>query len=144
MKQNIVISACLLGEPCRYDGASKCCPLAYRLREKYNLIPVCPEVFGGLSTPRIPSEIMGDRVVNQSGVDVTAAYHRGAEVALQMAREGQVAFAVLKARSPSCGKGQVYDGTFTGHLIPGDGVTVEAFLAAGIPVYTEDEIERLI
>ena len=144
MKQNIIISACLLGEPCRYDGASKNHPLATRLREKYNLIPVCPEVFGGLPTPRIPSEIMGDRVVNKVGVDVTAEYHRGAEVALAMAREGKVAFAVLKARSPSCGKGEVYDGTFTGTLRRGHGITVAAFLEAGIPVYTEDEIESLL
>ncbi len=144
MKQNIIISACLLGEPCRYDGASKCCPLAYRLREKYNLIPICPEVFGGLPTPRVPSEIIGDRVVNKQGVDVSKEYRRGAEVALTLAREGQVAFAVLKARSPSCGKGKTYDGTFTGTLTDRHGITVEAFLEAGIPVYTEDEIERLI
>ena len=144
MKQNIIISACLLGEPCRYDGASKSAPLAYRLREKSNLIPVCPEVFGGLPTPRVPSEIVGDRVINQVGVDVTRQYQRGAEVALSMAREGKVAFAVLKARSPSCGKGKTYDGTFTGTLIDQHGVTVTAFLDAGILVYTEDEIEELI
>ena len=144
MKQNIIISACLLGEPCRYDGASKSAPLAYRLREKYNLIPVCPEVFGGLPTPRGPSEIVGERVVNKEGVDVTAQYRRGAETALSMAREGEVAFAVLKARSPSCGKGKTYDGTFTGTLTHRHGITVAMFLEAGIPVYTEDEIEGLI
>ena len=144
MKQNIIVSACLLGEPCRYDGASKTCQEVLRLRDRYNLIPVCPEVFGGLSTPRIPSERIGDRVVSKVGTDVTAQYLRGAETALRMAEAGQVAFALLKARSPSCGKGQIYDGTFTGTLTDRHGVTVELFLEAGIPVYTEEELACLL
>ena len=142
----LLISRCLLGDPCRYDGKSK--PLSAEtlqtLRERYKLIPVCPEVLGGLPTPRTPSERQGDRVVMKTGTDVTKEYRRGAEAALQAARENQVCAAVLKERSPSCGKGKIYDGTFTGTLKEGNGVTAEVLLEAGFAVIGESEIAKLI
>ena len=143
--KTLLISRCLLGEPCRYDGKSR--PLAAEtlqaLRARYDLIPVCPEVLGGLPTPRTPSERQGDRVVMKTGADVTEEYRRGAEATLQTAQENQVCAAVLKERSPSCGKGKIYDGTFTGTLKKGNGVTAEMLIDAGFAVYGESEIEAL-
>ena len=144
--KTLLISRCLLGEPCRYDGKSR--PLAAEtlqaLRARYDLIPVCPEVLGGLPTPRTPSERQGDRVVMKTGADVTKEYRRGAEAALQAAQENHVCAAVLKERSPSCGRGEIYDGTFTGTLTEGNGVTAQLLLEKGFTVYGESEIERLI
>ena len=143
--KTLLISRCLLGEKCRYDGKSK--PLPARtlraLRARYDLIPVCPEVLGGLPTPRTPSERQGDRVVMKTGADVTKEYRRGAETALRAAQENRVCAAVLKERSPSCGKGKIYDGSFTGTLKEGNGVTAEVLLNAGFTVYGESEIETL-
>ena len=144
--KRLLISRCLLGDPCRYDGKSR--PLAAEtlqaLRARYDLIPVCPEVLGGLPTPRTPSERQGSRVVMKTGADVTKEYRLGAEAALRAAQENQVCAAVLKERSPSCGKGKIYDGTFTGTLKEGNGVTAEMLINAGFAVYGESEIERLI
>ena len=142
----LLISRCLLGDSCRYDGKSKPLPdeTLQALRARYDLIPVCPEVLGGLPTPRTPSERQGDRVVMKTGADVTEEYRRGAAAALQAAQENQVCAAVLKERSPSCGKGKIYDGTFTGTLKKGNGVTAEMLIDAGFAVYGESEIERLI
>lgn len=144
--KRLLISRCLLGDPCRYDGKSR--PLAAEtlqaLRARYDLIPVCPEVLGGLPTPRTPSERQGSRVVMKTGADVTKEYRLGAEAALRAAQENQVCAAVLKERSPSCGKGKIYDGTFTGTLTNGNGVTAEMLIDAGFAVYGESEIERLI
>ena len=141
----LLISACLLGEPCRYDGKSKPLPAETlrRLRETYTLIPVCPEQAGGLPTPRVPSERRGDSVVSEAGTDVTAEYRAGAAFALELARRECVDAALLKARSPSCGKGEIYDGTFTRTLIPGNGVTAQLLTENGIPLYTEEELENL-
>ena len=119
----ILVSACLLGVPCRYDGQSKAHPLARALCEKHHVVPVCGEIFGGLPTPRTPAEIQGDRVVTRDGRDVTEAYRRGAEAAAQLARLTGARAAVLKERSPSCGSGAVYDGTFSGVLTEGWGIT---------------------
>lgn len=143
-KKNILVSACLLGTPCRYDGASKPNAKVIALSEKYNLIPVCPEVAGGLPTPRTPSEIVGERVLMRDGRDVTENYRRGAEIALKKARENSCDVAILKARSPSCGKGQVYDGTFSGTLTSGDGITAKLLSDAGITVLTEENICKLL
>lgn len=142
----LLISACLLGESCRYDGKSKPLPeeILRRLREQHELVPVCPEQAGGLPTPRAPSERRGVKVVSETGRDVTAEYEAGAKFALALARKERVDAALLKARSPSCGKGEVYDGTFTKTLIPGSGVTAELLTENGFPVYTEEEIETLI
>ena len=112
----ILISACLLGAACRYDGGSKPVLSVEALMGRYQLVPVCPEQLGGLPTPREPSERQGDLVVMKSGADVTAQYQRGAEQALHLARVFGCKKAVLKERSPSCGSGEIYDGTFSGKL----------------------------
>lgn len=141
---NILISACLLGCACRYDGKSKTHPAALLLREKHTLIPVCPEIYGGLPTPRLPSEIVGDKVQNSAGADMTEAYGQGAAEALRLAELFGCKVAVLKAKSPSCGKGKVYDGTFSRTLTDGDGVTAALLQKHGIKVYTEDEITEVL
>ena len=144
--KTLLISRCLLGDACRYDGKSKPLPAEtlQALRSRYELIPVCPEVLGGLPTPRTPSERQGGRVVMKTGADVTAEYRRGAEAALRLAQENRVCAAVLKERSPSCGKGEIYDGTFTGTLKDGNGVTAEMLLENGFTVFGESEIAKLI
>ncbi|MDO4316137.1 MAG: DUF523 domain-containing protein [Oscillospiraceae bacterium] len=139
----ILISACLLGVCCRYDGASKTHPLAGALAERHMLVPVCPEQLGGLPTPRRPAERRGDRVVTREA-DVTAQYCRGAEETLRLCRMLGCEAAVLKERSPSCGHGVIYDGTFTGTLRAGDGVAAELLQAHGIPVYGESQIRELL
>ena len=140
----ILVSACLLGCACRYDGQSKPHPLAMELARQGRAVPVCPEQLGGLPTPRLPSERQGDRVVTREGGDVTAQYRRGAEEALRLAELYGCRAAVLKERSPSCGCGRIYDGTFTGTLRPGDGVTAEMLKANGMQVYGESEIEQVL
>ena len=145
-KPYLLISKCLLGEPCRYDGKSVPLPTGVleKLNEKYNLISVCPEQAGGLPTPRVPAERIGARVVRKDGKDVTIEYRRGALEALALCRRYNITSALLKERSPSCGHGQVYDGTFSATLTAGDGVTAELLAAHGIPVYGESRIEELL
>lgn len=140
----ILISACLLGIPCRYDGASKVQPWAEELARCHELVPVCPEQLGGLPTPRDPSERREGRVVMNTGADVTEQYRRGAEAALRLCRMLGCEAAILKERSPSCGHGTIYDGTFTGTLTDGDGVTAELLLRNGIPVYGESQAAELL
>lgn len=140
----LLISACLLGVPCRYDGKSKPTAKIDALREKYELIPVCPEQSGGLPTPRTPSERIGNRVVMADGTDVTAQYQKGARSALELYLREGCAAAVLKERSPSCGSGEIYDGTFTRALVTGDGVTAELLKKNGIKVYGESELDALL
>ena len=139
----ILVSNCLLGCSCRYKGDGCRSDAVLALAKEHTLIGVCPEQMGGLSTPRAPSEIVGDKIINSEGVDVTAEYRRGAETALYLARLNQVDFAILKAKSPSCGKGRIYDGTFSGTLTDGDGVTVKLLTENGIPVYSENDLDEL-
>lgn len=140
----ILISACLLGLPCRYDGASKPQPWAAALAQRHELVPVCPEQLGGLPTPREPSERRGGHVVMRTGADVTEQYRRGAEAALALCRLLGCEAAILKERSPSCGHGKIYDGTFSGTLTKRDGVTAELLLRSGIRVYGESRAEELL
>lgn len=140
---NILISACLLGMPCRYDGNDNYTEKVLALGEYHNLIPVCPEQMGGLPTPRTPAERVGKFVLTRDGEDVTDEYRRGAEFALKMAQDNDCSAAVLKERSPSCGSGKIYDGSFSGTLTDGWGVTAELLLQNGISVYGESEIDRL-
>ena len=137
---------CLLGEPCRYDGKSV--PLdgtiIEKLKEKYTLVTVCPEQEGGLPTPRIPAERQGKNVVRRDGVDVTAEYRKGAEVALSLCRRFGISIALMKAKSPSCGAGRIYDGTFSGTPKEGDGVTVSLLSGNGIKIFTENDINSLL
>ena len=139
----LLVSACLLGTPCSYDGRSKADARIQALAEKYELVPVCPEELGGLPTPREPSERQGERIVMRSGRDVTAEYRRGAEAALALCLQNGCKAAVLKEKSPSCGCGQVYDGTFSRRLIEGDGVTAELLKAHGVAVYGESGAKKL-
>ena len=140
---NILVSACLMGVACKYSGGDNGCPDVLALGKRHILIPVCPEVYGGLPTPRPPAERQGDRVVTESGTDVTAQYQKGAMAAVQLAQLTGCEAAVLKKNSPSCGCGQIYDGTFTHTLTQGSGLTAEALQQAGIPVYNEDACKNL-
>ena len=136
----ILISACLLGVKCRYDGGGRPCPAALALAGTDELIPVCPEQLGGLPTPRMQSEIRDGQVIRRDGVSVDEAYRRGAAEAVRLAKLFSCELAVLKARSPSCGCGCIYDGSFTGTLIPGDGVTAALLKQQGLQVITEEEL----
>ncbi len=136
----ILVSACLLGVRCRYDGESKACPAVLDLAKEHELVPVCPEQLGGLPTPRTPAEIQGERVVTRDGRDVTKEYQKGAEEAARLYQLLRCDCAILKARSPSCGCGQVYDGAFSGALTPGDGVTAQALKRLGVRVMTEETL----
>ncbi|MBQ8321004.1 MAG: DUF523 domain-containing protein [Clostridia bacterium] len=140
MKENILVSACLLGLPCRYDGESRAYPETLALKEKYNLIPFCPEIYGGLPTPRTPSERVGDRVITRDGRDVTENYRRGAECAYHLCKLYGCKKAILKAKSPACGSGKIYDGSFTRTLTDGDGVTAEYLKKRGITVIDESAV----
>jgi len=139
----ILVSRCLLGEPCRYDGRS--CPerAVQELGKEHTLIPVCPECDGGLPTPRPPAEITGGKVINAEGYDVTREYRKGAESALQKAREEKPDLVILKAKSPSCGVGKIYDGSFSRTLTEGNGVTADLLLKAGYRVITEKQLEEI-
>ena len=134
----ILVSACLLGTPCRYDGSGKADARLLKLGAKRQLIPVCPELLGGLPTPRPPAERVGARILDKDGADVTAAFLRGAQETLRLARLLGCKTAILKARSPSCGAGQIYDGTFSSRLIAGHGVTAALLMQNGITVFTEE------
>ena len=144
--EKLLISACLLGENCKYDGGNNALPeeTLQALRKAYRPVPVCPERLGGLTTPRVPCERRDGRVVNRDGEDVTAAFRRGAEEALRLARENGCRRALLKARSPSCGPCAIYDGSFSHRVVPGDGVTAELLRAAGLALFDETEISELI
>ena len=142
-KPRMLVSACLLGVSCRYDGGGKALDGLERLMERYELIPVCPEQLGGLPTPRTPSERRGGRVVSRDGADVTDAFRRGADQACRLAGLYGAKLALLKARSPSCGSGTVYDGSFTGRTVPGSGVAAEALAAMGVMVYSEENLSSL-
>ncbi len=135
-----LVSACLAGAPCRYDGKSKGYQQIVDLVNGGEAVPVCPEQLGGLSTPRAASEIIGDKVVSKEGQDCTAEFELGAERTLAIAKALGITKAILKANSPSCGCGKIYDGTFSGVLIDGNGRAAELLIKNGIKVYTEDEL----
>lgn len=149
MPLTIAISACLLGIPCRYDGRAKPREAALRLAELPGVavVPVCPEQAGGLPTPRTPGEIVrtatGRRVVDREGVDRTEAFELGAQKTLELALSSGCKLAVLKAKSPSCGTGLVYDGSFTGAMATGNGIAAQLLLDNGIPVIDEQQLEAL-
>lgn len=142
-KKPILISACLLGLSCKYNGGDNKMEGLGELMECYQLIPVCPEQLGGLMTPRTPAEICGGRVVTRDGTDVTAQYERGAQEALYAAKLYGCRCAILKAKSPSCGRDQIYDGTFSKTLTAGDGKTAALLKKNGIRIYTEMDYAEL-
>ena len=143
--ENLLISACLLGVECKYSGGSNALPeeTIEKLRTRYRLIRVCPETAGGLPTPRDPSERLGERVVSCRGADVTAQFKKGAEAALTLARRYGCTTALMKEHSPSCGSGLIYDGSFSGKLVKGDGCAAELLKAAGVSVVGENVTELL-
>lgn len=143
MKEKLLVSACLLGENCKYNGGNNRLPGLEALEERFELVPVCPERLGGLPTPRPSSERVGDRVLTQTGEDVTEAFRLGAERALAAACSCGARRALLQERSPSCGSTRVYDGTFTGALVPGRGVTAQLLARHGIRIFSSEEAERL-
>lgn len=142
---NVLISACLLGYCCRFDGSNNG-PIEelVRLKERFHLIPICPEQLGGLTTPRLPAERLGDRVVNIDGEDITMQYDRGAKEALRLARLFGCRYAILKSRSPSCGSKYIYDGSFTHTVIERSGTTAELLEENGIIVYDETQASELL
>lgn len=141
-KGKILVSACLYGHCCKYDATSNLLKDKYFqiLKNTGRLIAVCPEQLGGLSTPRIPCEIKDGKVFNKAGEDVTAEFELGAEKTLAIARENGVRVAILKQGSPSCGCKKIYDGTFSGNKITGEGVTARKLVENGIPVFDETEV----
>ena len=140
----LMVSACLLGTCCRYDGGGYD-PMIFQNRlKKCTLVPVCPEQLGGLPTPRSPAERVGEHVRNCEGADVTAAFFAGASAALELAQREGCRCALLKERSPSCGLGRIYDGTFTGTVVPGNGVAAELLLENGVKIYGESRISELL
>lgn len=138
----ILVSACLLGAHCRYDGKDNGCQQVIRLAEEHTLIPVCAEQLGGLSTPRLPVEWQGDRAVNSTGVDCTEAFQKGAREVLHLAQTCGCELAILKGKSPSCGNQQIYDGTFSRRLVEGMGETARLLVEHGIPVINETQVEE--
>ncbi|MFA6947805.1 MAG: DUF523 domain-containing protein [Eubacteriales bacterium] len=139
---NILVSACLLGFRCRYDGDSRVCAALERISEHNRLIPFCPEIYGGLPTPRPSAEISGDRVITRIGGDVTAQYAIGAEQAVYAAKAFSCELCILKERSPSCGRDYIYDGTFSGKLIPGSGIAARMLMQERFNVIGESEISK--
>ena len=136
----ILCSACLLGIKCGYDGKSKLNQRVIKLSKKEILIPVCPEQLGGLSTPREAAEIKGKKAITKSGKDVTKNFERGAKEVFGLAKLFGTREAILKQRSPSCGCGKIYDGTFSGKLIKGDGITTSLLKRNRIKVIPDDKI----
>ncbi|NCA66513.1 MAG: DUF523 domain-containing protein [Clostridia bacterium] len=138
---NILISACILGIHCRYDGSEVVNDFIISHIGKHNFIPICPEQLGGLKTPREPSEILRNAVLSKSGEDITQNYIKGAAETLKIAKMLDCKYAILKDRSPSCGAGIIYDGTFSGKRIAGNGITAELLIKNGITVILESQAE---
>ena len=142
--EKLIISACFLGVSCRYDGESKPLGNLEPLMGKYQLIPVCAEIMGGLPTPRVPAEVIGEKVITKDGRDVTAEYLRGANEVLRLAELFGCKKALLKERSPSCGSGVIYSGNFDGTFKDGFGKTAELLLKNGIEVFGESQTDELL
>jgi uncharacterized protein YbbK (DUF523 family) len=140
--QKILVSACLLGEKVRYDGNHKQLnhEIFRRWEKEGRLIPLCPEMAGGLPAPRAPAEINGDKVLTVDGTDVSAAFHAGAKAALLLCHTHHIQMAILKARSPSCGNQQIYDGSFSSRLIQGQGITARLLSQSGIKIFNEEQL----
>lgn len=144
--KKILVSQCLYGgDPVRYDGKSKAetDPRFLKWKEEGRLIPVCPEVFGGLPTPRADAQRVGDKVIARTGKDVTFEYMKGAHEAVRLAKEYGVLCAIMKEKSPSCGSNKIYDGTFEGDLIDGQGTAVELLRKEGVQVFSEEQLDQV-
>lgn len=141
--KKLMISACLAGCNCRYDGGNTKLAQLDELQKRFELIPVCPETLAGLPCPRHPLEIVGDRVVNNQNEDFTEEFHTGAELAVQLWKESGCPAVLLQSRSPSCGKGLIYDGTFTGRKIVGNGIFSQKLIQEKAEIYSELELEKI-
>lgn len=139
----ILVSACLAGFKCRYDGNSKEIDIIIKLIQEGKAIPVCPEILSGLPTPRIPFEIRGNKVISKNGEDYTDVFERAALMTLELCRKYKCNKAILKSKSPTCGCGSIYDGSFTGNLINGYGITTKVLKDAGIEVISSDDGEGI-
>lgn len=144
MKEKLLISACLCGKNTKYSGGNNLIKKLDELQQKYDLYLICPEVDGGLTTPRNPSEQLGEKVVSNKGVDVTNEFNLGSKMALEVALKNNIKKALLKESSPSCGTHKIYDGTFSGKKIQGMGVAAKLLKENGIEVYSDEEIEKLL
>ena len=140
----ILVSACILGSNTKYNGGNNYNPLVEELKEKYTIISICPEVMGGLGIPRVPAERKDGRVINKNGDDVTDNYISGCNKVLELIKNEDIKYAVLKDGSPSCGSSYIYDGSFTGNRIEAMGVTAENLSKLGIKIITENEIRELL
>jgi uncharacterized protein YbbK (DUF523 family) len=138
---NILVSACLLGIGCRYDGKAKKNEAVCALSEKHTLIPICPEQLGGRPTPRKPVEIKNGKVIESDGTEHTAEFKKGAEETLKIAKMCNCSIAILKSRSPSCGFGTIYDGTFTKNTVDGNGITADYISKYGIKIKNEEDLD---
>ena len=138
--EKVIVSACLLGENCKYNGKNNKNDKVLEFIKDKQVIPICPEVFGGLSTPRVPSEIKGNTVVNKDGIDVTKYFIDGANKTLSIAKKYNVKKAILKQKSPSCGYGKIYDGNFNGKIIDGYGITAKLLNNNNIDIITEEDL----
>lgn len=136
----IMVSACLLGENCKYSGGNNRNEKVLEYIKGHEVFPVCPEVMGGLPTPRVPAEIIGGKVVNKDGVSVDREFRAGAQTALEIAKREQIDLAILQPRSPSCGAREIYDGTFSGRRIPGQGVFARMLCENGFRVVDAEEL----
>ena len=144
MKIEFVVSACLAGCKCRYDGKDNLCPKVKQLVEEGRAITVCPEVMGGLSTPRIPSERKEDKIINAEGFDNTPYFEKGVELAIEEVKKYNIKKAILKAKSPSCGNKYIYDGTFSKTLVEGKGLLAEKLSELSVEIYDEgDDLDAL-
>ena len=145
MREKVLISACLAGINCKFNGENNLLDsgILDEISKRYHLLFVCPEVFGGLGTPREPAEMKDGLVVTKTAKDVSENFKFGAEICLKIAKLNGCKKAILKVRSPSCGSGQIYDGSFSKKLIFGDGVAAKLLKENGILVFSEDEIGRL-
>lgn len=144
MKTKLLVSACLFGENCKYNGTNNKNEDVIALRDKFDIVPVCPECFGELPIPREPAELIADAVVTKSGADVTKQFVDGAEKTLYIAKECNASVALLKENSPSCGCGKIYDGTFSKKLIDGNGITADLLIKNDIQVFGESRINKLV
>lgn len=139
---DILISACLMGVNCKYDGKNNYIENFFDRHADLNFIKICPEVEGGMSIPRKPCEGKNGKIIDIDGDDMTLYFEKGGQIALKKALDNNVKIAILKARSPSCGKGLIYDGSFSKKLVEGQGITAKLLIENGLKVFTEEELDK--